>query len=208
MRVGLLLTVALGLAAFGAKAEAQSPDASCGAAISSARERTFDDEAPFAEATRQPAMINGCTILTFYRLTPKLTPDGSRNLKDAKRFPPIFFARMVENGARSPGWSEKIGWADARTCPALAEAVKRMDALSPKFSGDAPARGVGGHVMDGVGYHLWASGLAAPFDKLDYRYSLDITSNVGTPLAEWTERTVEAIRGCLKPDTPEPPTWR
>src|SRR5262249_32947256 len=153
------------------RAAAQTPSTSCRTAIITAREQSLDGEPPIAGVTRQPAMINSCAILTLYSLTPKLTSKGPR--LPQKSFAPVFYARLVENGSGSANWVEQVRWADARSCPALAQAVKSMNELAPKFGGAAPPRGGGGsYTMDGVGYNFWAKGLAPPFEKRDYKYSL------------------------------------
>ena len=91
-------------------------------------------------------------------------------------------------------WVETVSWTDTRRCAAVRPALRAMAELAPpRFA--PPGMGPAGPiVMDGVGYRLRAPSQYG---------GIAIDSNVGTPLAQWVDSTLGALRSCWTTKVPE-----
>ncbi|MDP3738961.1 MAG: hypothetical protein Q8R02_16325 [Hyphomonadaceae bacterium] len=177
-----------------------------------ARGQKLDGEAPFAGATISYALARNCANIVLYRLTPKLAP---RTLTREQRMTralderpqtaaPHFYARVQQ----VPGYSDKPQpppmWADQKTCPTLLPAIEGLErAMSPKFAGDGPVRnGSLSVTMDGAGVEVWAGGQSYPSDNIGNKFRTTFTTNVGTPTADWVEKTLKDLAPCLSLNEP------
>lgn len=160
------------------------------------------DTAPFAAAVRH-ASFGEREEFTFYILRDRRD--------DAEDRTPRLVARRevstVEDWNTEPeDWvvTRTLTWADSRTCSGLVDSVAAMEGLElpnlsvPVFgSQDIPLL-----TLDGVGYELRSRmslwGDHAGYDTL-------ISSNVGTPLADWVENFRSTAEPCWTSDQPPVP---
>ena len=93
-----------------------------------------------------------------------------------------------------------IDWADTISCPDARAAIDRVTEITP------PRIRVPGQPMsendafviitDGIGYEINASAHYAGQVGSDIRFS----SNIGTPLAEWVEESLDILAKCWRKD--------
>lgn len=89
--------------------------------------------------------------------------------------------------------ADTTGWADSRSCPAMLPALKAMRALAvPHPTVPGMEQRPGSIMVDGIGYRLWTQ---ARFDG-GGEGRLDFDSNVGTPLAAWVDKSLDAVSRC------------
>jgi hypothetical protein len=170
-----------------------------------------DRQYPFAGVGTDEAYgLSGsdCRVITFYRLFDPPPPQTKEERLNRVPRPPAdktprFIARLVTGDINRPDWLVSTRWADGDTCPGLESALEKLSGVvALKFTGEGP-----GDVLevttDGVGYDLWARGPLYPSPKADYRFDLQMKSNVGTPLAEWIEATEKALAACWTDTPPE-----
>lgn len=92
--------------------------------------------------------------------------------------------------SRHIGEPLKIMWANSRTCPGAAEAMRGLRSVpmpSPVFPGDPENL-----VLDGVGYQVrfhahYGSEMGIP---------VELRSNTGTPLARWVSDIFRKLKPC------------
>ena len=95
--------------------------------------------------------------------------------------------RLISSG---PGEAPKTMWTHSRACGGAAEAVRRLRSVpmpSPVYPGDPEEI-----VLDGVGYRVrfqahYGSEMGLP---------VELSSNVGTPLARWVSETFAILKPC------------
>ncbi|HEX5007727.1 MAG TPA: hypothetical protein VFV70_11475 [Hyphomonadaceae bacterium] len=178
-----------------------------------ARAAKLDGEVPFAGATINYALTRHCANIALYRLTPKLAerriggdPRMARMQRDDRpnTGTPHFYARVQQLPGYSTSPSPPPMWADQKTCPALLRAVKGLErAMAPKFTGDGPVRnGSIAVTMDGAGVEVWAGGQLYPSENIGHKYRMNFNTNLGTPTADWVEKTLKDIAPCLSPNEP------
>lgn len=121
------------------------------------------------------------------------TVDISTIGKTGDRFE--FRLRLRSSKLRGPVITK---WADSRTCPAIGEALTRLRALAPPVivppGFDPEPTEI---LVDGAGYSL-----TVPAADIAGQSTLTWTSNVGTPLATWINRTLKTLGPCWKQDGP------
>lgn len=84
----------------------------------------------------------------------------------------------------------KIMWANSRTCPGAAEAVRRLRSVpmpTPVLPGDPEEI-----VLDGVGYQVR---LQAHYGS-EIGLPIELRSNTRTPLARWMSETFAKLKPC------------
>lgn len=123
--------------------------------------------------------------VSLYLLAPK---DG----------PAALTARRVQVQGEAPA---RIDWAFAPRCPALPDALARLEELPPPRI-DVP--GVGREskasvVADGASYFLWSSLAAYSGGALG---ELEVRTVDGTPAAAWIDETLKALEPCWGPSAP------
>lgn len=124
----------------------------------------------------------------------------------------VFWTKLRDEGGekgfavRRASWSasseSEIDWATSFDCPGLEHSIIELETLRmPRI--DVPTVGRDdrqGPSLDGVTYSLWSRNPTWP-DA--FSYSIEIRSNVGTPLAEWSGRFRQTLDSCwsdLMPD--------
>ena len=98
--------------------------------------------------------------------------------------------------SRRLGETPKIMWANSRTCPGAAEAVKGLRLVpmpTPIFPGDREEI-----ILDGVGYRVrfqahYGSEMGLP---------VELSSNRGTSLARWVSDTLRKLKPCWSATRP------
>lgn len=103
-----------------------------------------------------------------------------------------FAVRRVSQSTTS---ESKLEWATSSECPGLEDQIIDLETLAmPQI--DVPTVGRDdrqGPPADGVTYSLWSRYPTWPHA---FSYSIEIRSNVGTPLADWSERLRQTLDGC------------
>ncbi|RJY09341.1 hypothetical protein [Aurantiacibacter aquimixticola] len=155
----------------------------------------------FATLSMLAAPQEGGPFLTFSRRAAE-EPDtlrvqvGELRTDDAR---PHFWMRKAVEGQGATA----IEWTDTVRCPKARNAIVAATQIAPPrvYVPGIPVRPDGSYVitMDGVQYELTASA------HYDSRISSDIrfTSNVGSPLANWVEGTLESLEDCWSADLPD-----
>ncbi|HEV7689312.1 MAG TPA: hypothetical protein VGO52_00740 [Hyphomonadaceae bacterium] len=218
--------LAAGVLAVGAAATAQTPaiasqaqtepDA-CDATSSTARQFKFDGEASFAAASIRWAMTYDCTSILLYRLMPRHPPKPIRSKEDRLHPPPdnrphtgapVFYARIHSKHALSDT-PDRPMWADQKTCPALLPVIEALQiALTPTLTGEGPVRDDRLYsTVDGASVVVWAAGIVYPLNNESHHFDSTYRTNLGTPTADWVEKTLKDLKPCLSPTqpTPDPP---
>ncbi|WP_428969369.1 hypothetical protein ACQR50_00320 [Sphingomonas sp. Xoc002] len=98
--------------------------------------------------------------------------------------------RILRMTLRQHGKPTVTIWADSRTCPGAAEAVRHLRSIpmpTPSLPSDATDL-----ILDGVGYRVR---FRAHYGS-EIGFPLELNSNVGTPLAEWVNRTRAMLKPC------------
>jgi len=120
----------------------------------------------------------------------------------ARRRVPIW---EVERTRGQSDGETTVDWASSATCPALADRLGQLRALP------APAIQVPGLErpndtvsvsLDGVGYRLWVR--YAQYAGGGGEGSLQLSGNVGSPLASWASATELAMAPCWRPALSQP----
>lgn len=183
----------------------------CQQHLADARTIKLGDAYPFARAMQDQSygLGSGCVVVSFYRTFDPTLPQTIEQRRGNAPSPPPdltprFVARRVMADRDSPdGRTGSTSWAVQETCPALAPALDDLSSVTAmKFTGNRPHDGEG-FTMDGVGYELWVDGQVYPFGQGDYKASLKMESNVGTPLAKWTAATLDAMKSCWSDRKPQ-----
>lgn len=112
-----------------------------------------------------------------------------------------YILRLTRRQASRP---DTVLWADSRACPAVRPMLVAMRAVAlphPWVPGiDAP----GSMVVDGTEYRLQTE---AKFAHGRPAW-VDFGANVGTPLADWVERSFRTLASCWSPRPPRGPDDR
>lgn len=101
----------------------------------------------------------------------------------------------VRRFSRSPTTRDMIEWATSFDCPGLESTIVDLEAL-PMPLIDVPTVGRDnrkGPPTDGVAYSLWSR---YPTWPDAFSYSVQLSSNMGTPLAVWSERFRKTLDNC------------
>ena len=88
---------------------------------------------------------------------------------------------------------EQVRWADSATCTAVRQVLEDMREIeTPQLNppGVVPNQRIS-ITVDGVGYLL-----RAPATFGDRTGNLTMSSNIGTPLADWVEASVKRLENC------------
>ena len=104
----------------------------------------------------------------------------------------------------------EILWADSRMCPAMLPVLRALQTLPPprpSVPGIEPMPGA--DIVDGVGYQLRVPAHFAGGGKVRSRLALGSSdgqmwfySNLGTPLADWVDKSLAALQRCWSPVEP------
>lgn len=100
------------------------------------------------------------------------------------------------------GTSQSIEWATSFNCPGLEDVLVDLETI-PLPSIDVPTVGRDDRQApptDGVSYHLWSR---YPTWPDSFGYSVEMASNVKTPLAEWSDKFRQTLDNCWSPQIPE-----
>lgn len=111
----------------------------------------------------------------------------------------VFAIRRASSTASS---NSKIEWATSFNCPGLEAVIIDLELL-PMPMIDVPTVGRNDHQgppTDGVGYSLWSR---YPTWPDGFSSSIQVSSNLGTPLAEWSERLRQTTATCWSDQMPE-----
>ena len=134
---------------------------------------------PFAVTTMQGAWGAPAEVMSFYGLWRK----GVRG-----------------QAVRRVSWSgtsqERVQWATTHECPKLQAVISRIETIpGPRVETTLIGPIVGGPPpVDGTIYGLWSAESAWTGGAAGY--SVEMSSNVGTPLAVWIEAARTATRNC------------
>lgn len=155
------------------------------------------DNAPIQTLSPRDA----CPIVAFYRVFDATPPQTREQYLNREPRPPAditprFIARLFVTDTFASGKRPMISWADQETCPALEPALASLGGvLALRFTGEGPGDRLT-LTMDGVLYHFWAGEPFYPHGLLDYRYTFEAESNIGSPLAKWIDTTMTALERC------------
>ena len=97
-----------------------------------------------------------------------------------------------------------VEWARVDTCPGAEAVLVQMEEM-PLPRVDVPLLGRDdrqGPPLDGVSYELWFRYGTWPDG---FAYAASVHSNIGTPLATWSERFVSVMEPCWTSEAP--PAW-
>lgn len=145
---------------------------------------------PFATLSVQGAFGTPNEVFGLYVFWTKLRDEGGE-----KGF-------AVRRASRSDTSESKIEWATSFDCPGLEQTLIDLESMQmPKV--DVPTVGRDdsrGPVADGVSYSLWSR---YPTWPDGFGYSVELRSNVGTPLAEWSTRFRQTLDDCWSDMTPQ-----
>src|SRR3954454_6172242 len=136
---------------------------------------------PWATVSKDPARVREKTVLSF----------GTLGVARNRPFELAYYAKRT---VRRREEAAHVQWADSSSCPGLKAALAGLADLSPPridVPGFPPAKGGTdeGVVIDGVIYTL----------KLD---RLSFSTNIGSGLAQWTEKTLRALEPCWRDQAP------
>jgi hypothetical protein len=108
----------------------------------------------------------------------------------------------VRRDSRSETSESEIEWATSFGCPGLEDVLIDLESIQmPKVDVPTVGRDDGqGPVADGVTYTLWSRWPTWPDG---FGYSVELSSNVGTPLAEWSTRFRQILDDCWSDMMPE-----
>ncbi len=143
----------------------------------SAPRDTFAERA-FAHFSRAPALAHSSE-----------TVDVALAYAPYSTAPAAYTMRLTRRRFRQP---DAIVWADSRSCPAMRQVLDTMRALAsphPQVPGIDP---YGDIILDGTGYRLTTKARFAGGCDGHLTYS----SNIGTPLAAWVDRSLAALAPC------------
>jgi hypothetical protein len=151
-----------------------------------ARSLEHDGIPPFAGVSTFGALNRRWTVTTFY-----VAWEGQGARRHANW--------LVRQAVGDLHGQQSVAWADAATCPVLADQLGELTRLQ------APAiqvPGLGGPrelslVMDGTSYRLWARWGVYPATNASG--DVEMTGNTDTPLAAWTDATAAALQPCWRP---------
>eukprot|EP01037_Dinobryon_pediforme_P023631 gene23631-25129_t len=138
-------------------------------------------ERAFAQFSRSPALAHSSE-----------TVDVALAYRPYSSEPAAFTMRLTRRRFEQP---DAILWADSHTCPAVRPVLDAMRAVAspqPRVPGIDP---YGDILLDGTGYRLTTMARFANGQDGELTYS----SNIGTPLATWVDRSLAALARCWKP---------
>lgn len=98
--------------------------------------------------------------------------------------------------SRHLGEDPKIMWTNSRACGGAAEAVRRLRSVpmpAPVYAGDPEEI-----ILDGVGYQVR---FQAHYGS-ESGFPIELSSNVGTPLARWVRETFAILKPCWSETRP------
>lgn len=180
------MAIAMAVAALFAPMSAYAvwPDKFSRSVIDSALAIKFEGQQPSVVVSVQGAFGAPSEVLSIYAYF-----DKSRDRSFAVR------RAAYEKGSTEVSWA---GWSE---CPQIKSLLVDLENVPPprvdlygigQDSNAAP-------VFDGVGYSLWA---AFPKWQGSLGYELSMSSNIGSPLAIWTEAFRAGLQPCWKPQAP------
>lgn len=112
---------------------------------------------------------------------------------------------LARRVSADPGGATSITWTSSQACPQLAPALAELarvpaPRIEPPQPGAPPA--LGALMPDGSGYHLWV--VDARWANVPAPAGMELRA-VSGPLADWSERTVQALASCWRPERPQIP---
>lgn len=160
------------------------PDKFTRSVIDSALAIKFEGKQPSVIVSIEGAFGDPSEVLSIYAYFDK---------SDDRRF-------AVRRATRQKD-STVVAWAGSSECSQMKPLLVRLEGVPPprvdlygigQDSAAAP-------VFDGVTYSLWA---AFPKWQESLGYELSMSSNIGSPLAVWTEALLAGLQHCWKPQAP------
>jgi hypothetical protein len=154
------------------------------AALALTTQLSADDGDALIRFSKEPARS---AVITEIAISYRWTRSGGQD---------YLFRKTVR---RSGGTAVETQWTDAKSCPGAQMVLRTLASFTlpkpsvPDYDGLAPR----GSFRDGTLYKLEAEA-AAPY--IDGR--LMLTSNEGTPLAEWVDSSLENLAPCWSPNRP------
>lgn len=145
---------------------------------------------PFATVEVQGAFGTPDEVLGLYVFWTKLRDEGGQK---------GFAVRRVSLSATS---ERRIEWATSFACRGLEDVIVDLETL-PMPTIDVPTAGAEytpAPVADGVTYSLWSR---SPTWSGASSYSIEVSSNVGTPLADWSQRLRSTLAPCWSDQIPD-----
>jgi hypothetical protein len=196
-----------------AQASAQTPDSllsrlnPCHDALLDARSKRLNERQavmPFVGFSSDPYSFGDkgvCVVVTFYRVFTYARMTREQIIAGTPRPDtetiPRFIARVVSSKTRAPGdWTEQ--WAEQTSCPAMEPALNALSGVvALRFTGNGPGGVLSTLPLDGGNhYALWARDTFYPTDLTFDRYSLEVSTNIGTPVARWIDKTLTDLAPC------------
>jgi hypothetical protein len=157
------------------------------ALILAAAYRSFELPRPWLTFTREPVLERNLTTIDV------------GPLQNAQRERIFLFVRSVGHGDNI-----QISWADTKTCPAAMWVVEEaINVPPPRIHVPGVKDPTAGKeltlTMDGVAYSLssgarYGSGISS---------TIRMTSNWGTPLANWVDESLRRLQPCWKNAPPQ-----
>lgn len=101
----------------------------------------------------------------------------------------------VRRASSSDSSGSKVDWATSSACPGLEQVIVDLEAV-PMPMIDVPTVGRQprqGPPLDGVTFSLWSR---YPTWPDAFSYSVELSSNLGTPLADWAGRLRQTLVAC------------
>ncbi|GAA0296848.1 hypothetical protein GCM10009087_03300 [Sphingomonas oligophenolica] len=145
------------------------------------------------EAVQPPPADNGWARFSAHQARSRIAVDVAIGTTRSASGKPVYWVRRT---TKRPGQWAEVSRTDSVRCPAVLTMLRSMrDLPAPR---PAPPLLDNADIVvtaDGTGYELHAP--AAYPGKGEGEMTL--SSNIGTPLADWVERSLAALRPCLPP---------
>lgn len=155
-----------------------------------ARDVKLGQAEPFTTVRALGAWGDPAEVLSFYVYWDK--PYGATGRRRG-------FA--VRRFSRRPEPQGTVRWATSHDCPAIEPLLLGMEEIPPPRI-DVPVLGRDDRVhppTDGVSYDLWSRWPSWPTSR---GYALQMSSNVGSPLANWVQTAQRELAPCWREATP------
>jgi hypothetical protein len=158
-----------------------------------ARSATFSRFAPFMVVSASGPMGRQHTVMGFYRRGPIFV--ARAELRQRSTDPNIAFD------------PPRIVWTTSTACPALSPLLTRLNVMPPPNVRIIPpdSDGQPSFMNDGISFTLWTNEAAWPTDGLPFgspAYALEMSSNLGTPLAGWVQSARGELEACWTASEP------
>ena len=164
--------------------------------LAAAESASVGGRPPVASVSAYRVLAHRWTILEIFVIWDPPRAAGGRST-------PHWAVRRAVGGMTEPQ-PAKVDWALSDSCPAMEAGLRALEALEtprPSIPG-LDERNSLGIVADGVGYHLRVR--HALYASNEAFAGLEISGNVNTPLAAWTEDFLTSLNGCWRDEAPVP----